>query len=165
MRDATVRRLGDDEWTTLRDVRLELLRDSPDAFGATYAEESVDDEATWRRRLSEHAWFIALDGADPVGVAAGGQLREPDPRVRTLRSMWVVPPRRGDGTAATLVDYVVAWAREDGAEVLSLWVTERARRARRFYERYGFVATEDVRQLDARPHLAMTRYELALVGP
>jgi len=155
-----VRRLGGDEWVLLRAVRLAALADAPYAFNAVHADELAHDEATWRRRLAEQAWFVALDGARPVGVASGGQLREPDPAVRTLRSMWVDPEHRGHRVADALVGAVEAWAREDGAARLTLWALDASTRAQSFYRRAGFavVVVDDL----ASTHPAMTRYDLAL---
>jgi GNAT superfamily N-acetyltransferase len=158
----SVRRLGVEAWATLRGVRLDALREAPGSFGPSLDEEAALDEAAWRQRLGEQPWFAAFDGARAVGVAAGGQLREPDPDVRTLRGLWVAPPHRGDGTAGALVDAVVRWARDDGATTLSLWATESSVRARAFYARYGFVPTGDVAELDRPGHPRMERYTLAL---
>ena len=40
MADARVRRIAEDEWGVLRDLRLHALADSPDSFGSTYERES-----------------------------------------------------------------------------------------------------------------------------
>jgi GNAT superfamily N-acetyltransferase len=58
-----------------------------------------------------------------------GHLREPDPVARTLRSMWVEPAHRGQGLADGLVMAVAAWARSEGARVLTLWVLDGNARA------------------------------------
>ncbi len=157
-----VQRVTRDDWATLREVRLAALLDAPYAFGASHADELSLDEGAWRARADEQAWFVAASGARPVGVVSGGQLREPEPAIRSLRALWVVPGHCGDGTATRLVDEVVRWAREDGASVVSLWATESAERARAFYARYGFVPTGDERLLELSGHVPMARYELAL---
>jgi GNAT superfamily N-acetyltransferase len=158
----TVRRLGDEGWATLREVRLDALRDAPYAFNSTLDDECTHEEPTWRRRLRDQAWFVAVEGARAVGVAAGGHLGEPDPAVRTLRSMWVDPAHRGGGAAGHLVESVVEWARVDGASTLTLWALPAAARARSFYLGHGFVELPGA--TDDRPsrHPAMTRYTLAL---
>ena len=147
-----MRRLLGDEWALLRSVRLAALADAPYAFSSTHAAEVQLDASAWRARLVEQAWFIALDDDRPVGTAAGGRLREHRPEARTMRSMWVDEARRGTGVTGQLVDAVVAWARSEGAASLTLWAVGRAGRAHTFYLRYGFVATGEVREVDARPH-------------
>ncbi|HLK46082.1 MAG TPA: GNAT family N-acetyltransferase [Acidimicrobiales bacterium] len=154
------RRVHPDEWATLRDVRLAALRDAPYAFNSTVEEASAFDEGWWRDRAATQACVVAFDGAAPIGLAMGGHLREPDPEVRTLRSMWVAPDHRGAGVADGLVDDVVAWARAEGASRLVLWALLPAARAQAFYERYGF--TRGAVEAPTEHHPAMVRYELAL---
>ena len=157
-----LRRLGSAEWDVLRAVRLAALADAPYAFMATLDDERAQDEATWRERVGDEAWFVAFDGEHPVGVAAGGHLREPDPDVRTLRSMWVAAPVRGEGVADRLVEAVAGWARGDGARELTLWALDAAARAQAFYARAGFSVLPATRDGLAGSHPAMTRYSLAL---
>ncbi|WUV11018.1 GNAT family N-acetyltransferase [Amycolatopsis sp. NBC_01488] len=56
-------------------------------------------------------------------------------------SMWVAPQARGRGVAARLIDAVREAAEEAGAEAIGLHVFEGNDRARRVYERLGFVLT------------------------
>jgi GNAT superfamily N-acetyltransferase len=158
----TIRRLDPDDWAALRKVRLDALGDAPNAFGATIDEEELLDEGAWRERLKNQRWFVALASGQPCGVVCGGQLREPEPAVRTLRAMWVAPEHRGDGTASRLVEQVVQWAREDGASRLTLWATDAAVRARSFYARFGFVPTGEVAEMNHGAHPEMARYVLEL---
>jgi GNAT superfamily N-acetyltransferase len=154
-----VRRLGTQEWARLRDVRLASLRDAPYAFNSTVDELAGEDAAAWRARLAAQAWFVAEADGAAVGVVAGGELRDPDPDVRTVRALWVAAPWRGRDVAGPLLDAVVAWARADGARHLRLWALDGATRARSFYARYGFAVRDEPPRPD---HPAMTRYELTL---
>ena len=45
---------------------------------------------------------------------------------------------RGEGIGGALMDYVTAWAKENGCDRMDLDVWEFNEGARRFYERYGF---------------------------
>lgn len=135
---ARVERLDASQWARLRDVRLRALADAPGAFGGTLEDERARDERGWVEFLSFGPWWVAVDadGLD-VGLVAGGT-RHDRPWVF---SMWVAPGHRGSGVAEALLDEVVAWATESGADALGLDVTQHAPRARRFYLRYGFVPT------------------------
>lgn len=133
----TVHRLGSDDWQRLRAIRLHSLADEPDAFGSSSARESEYEEPDWRRLLEPGPWWVAVeDGAD-VGIVAGGSHRDYD--VPWVFSMWVDREWRGRGVATPLLDVVVDWATQQGAGRLGLDVADRVPRARRFYERYGFV--------------------------
>ncbi len=137
----TVRPVAPDEWRLLREIRLAALRDSPFAFGSTYARELGFDEQVWRLRVAGRGYFLAVDGGSPVGLAAG--YRDPDalPGRRELVSMWITPAARGYGVAALLIDAVAGWARADGADELALWVVDANDAALRAYRRAGFVET------------------------
>ncbi|WP_380785148.1 GNAT family N-acetyltransferase [Sphingomonas sp. R86521] len=56
-----------------------------------------------------------------------------------LSQLYVVADRHGHGIAQALMDWTIATARQRGAPALFLTVWEENARARRFYERYGFV--------------------------
>jgi GNAT superfamily N-acetyltransferase len=159
---ALVRRLAAYDWATLRSVRLVALADAPLAFNSTHADEVMLEATAWRARLEEQAWFVAFKDERPVGIVSGGRLREHRPEARTLRSMWVDEARRGTGVANDLVDAVASWARDEGATQLMLWAIGRTGRAHAFYQRCGFVPTDEVREVDGRQHELMTRYLLQL---
>ena len=57
-----------------------------------------------------------------------------------LRQLYVLGPWQGAGVAATLIEWVIDSARRSGADELYLSVFTDNHRARRFYEKYGFVA-------------------------
>jgi len=82
----------------------------------------------------------AAPGAGPwVGTMSG--YRRPD-GVPCLAAVYVAPAHRGTDLPRRLLAEVVAWAREDlGAPRLLLEVHEHNPRARRFYERAGFLLT------------------------
>ncbi|GLZ49085.1 hypothetical protein Acsp06_52700 [Actinomycetospora sp. NBRC 106375] len=149
-----VRRLTADDWRAARATRLRALADAPGAFASTLAREEAFDEATWRTRITDNAWFAAGDPA--VGLACG--IPEPgDADGRHLVGMWVEPARRGEGVADLLVDAVVAWARADGGRRLALWVVDGNVRARRCYERLGFTLTGERQPLPTDPSVTESR--------
>lgn len=135
-----IRRLGPDDWRVLREVRLRALADAPYAFGSTVAEESAWDDQRWASSTSRLTWFVAGDDRRPVGLVAGVQAPE-DADARAVISMWVAPGHRGTPLGRSLLDAVERWARAEGATALLLRVSDRNDRARRFYERLGFVTS------------------------
>jgi ribosomal protein S18 acetylase RimI-like enzyme len=142
----TVRKLTAEDWRALRQARLAALAEAPYAFGSTLAREQAFDAERWRDRAGQGRTFGAFDGPDLVGLATGfpedGQPAPADGQPRwQLVGMWVAPAIRGRGIADQLVDAVCAMAREAGAELVTLWVTEVNDRARAFYRRHGFAST------------------------
>ena len=154
-----VRATALDDWQAMRDIRLEGLRDAPDAFGSTYARDAAFEPAEWHRRATRDGSFFAfIPGlAEPAGLAGG---YEEEPGVVELISMFVRPVARGHGVGEALVDTVVAWAKDKGAASVHLWVTESNQPAVRLYERCGFTVTPERQPLPSSPALGevgMTR--------
>ena len=136
-----VRRMSEDDWAQVREIRLAALQDSPTAFASTYGREAAFDEATWRSRTRTAAWFLAYEGTRAVGLVAGIHEEGGSAGERHVVSFWVAPDRRGRGVAGALLDAVTDWAREQGADVVTLWVVEGNEAATRLYLRHGFQLT------------------------
>jgi GNAT superfamily N-acetyltransferase len=157
--EVVVRRLRADEWRQLRDLRLQALRDAPLAFGSTYERESDRGDDWWQQQATaaeagaEQVAFVAVSGADHVGMARGfTDFRNDDERrpVVWLIGVYVDPRLRGRGLAGRLSAEVIAWARERGASEILLHVADWNESARRVYERLGFEPTGEHMTL---PHL------------
>jgi ribosomal protein S18 acetylase RimI-like enzyme len=158
-----IRRVGPDEWQLLRDIRLAALRDAPDAYESTYADELLMDEAAWRARIQGAAQFVALADDEPIGLAVGlFQPTEHHPDERLLVGVWVAPEHRGRKLVNRLVDVVAEWARGDGAAALVLEVAAGNEAALRAYERLGFAATGEWRRMPRNPSVIETRMRLTL---
>ena len=145
-----VRRALPADWQVVRDVRLRALADSPEAFASTLAREEAFGEEDWRRRLEHGYCFLARVGGRTVGTVAGFA-EEGLPGDHHLVAMWVEPAHRGTPAATELVEAVCRQAREDGAVAVRLWVVNGNDRARRFYERLGFVLTGERQPLPSNP--------------
>lgn len=140
------------DWEVVRDVRLRALADSPSAFASTLAREEAFGEADWRRRLERGYCVLAWADERPVGTVAGFADDE-DPRTHHLVAMWVEPAHRGTPAATELVEAVCRQARADGAVAVRLHVVDGNDRARRFYERLGFVGTGQRQPLPSDPQV------------
>jgi GNAT superfamily N-acetyltransferase len=136
----------------LRDVRLRALADSPSAFASTLAREEAFGETDWRRRLESRYCFLAWADGRPVGCVAGVADEEMPDEYR-LVAMWVEPAHRGTSAATELVEAVCEQARADGAVAVRLLVADGSERARRLYERLGFVPTGVRRPLPSAPEI------------
>ena len=155
----SVRRIRPDEGPAFRAVRLQALQDSPQAFGSTLAETQARPDTYWEGRARsgaeghENVLFLAEDGDRWVGVAGGFVNGATAARSVDLVSMWVHPAYRGRGVGRRLVDQVVVWARERGAERVDLWVTRGNGPATLLYEQCGFRATGSTQPLPSHPDL------------
>ena len=121
-----------------------------------------DAEKVMRRFLadlsssSHSCLFVAeSDGGDVVGFLSG-ELREGSPAFspRTwaaVEDVYVVPELRGRGLGRALFEAFGEWARQKGANGVSLQVAAGNTRARSFYERLGFreVSVYEVKEFGA----------------
>jgi GNAT superfamily N-acetyltransferase len=160
-----VERLVATDWERWRDVRFDALRDAPDAFGSTLDREAAFTASEWIERLSSGPVWLAVDDTarDDVGLVACGT-HAPD-AMPWVYSMWVAPAWRGGGTAELLLGAVVEFARANGATMLGLDVTDRAPRAQRFYERFGFVVRGEVQPLPRDPSIQLIEMAYDLATP
>ncbi|GII33813.1 N-acetyltransferase [Planotetraspora mira] len=142
IRTTEVRRLSPEDWALFRDVRLEALAESPDAFSSTLEREQAYDEEHWRdwMRPERGLKAVARAGETAVGLV-GGWLPEDRGGAVELYSMWVSPAARERGVGALLVEEVVAWAAAEGHPVVELWVVDGNDQAERLYARSGFTMT------------------------
>ena len=152
-----VRRLREEDWEALRELRLRALEDAPYAFASTLERERDFVEDRWRTRAGRGwigdngATFFAEHEARTVGLASA--FPDEDRPAVHLVAMWVDPSGRRLGAGTALIEAVVEWARDRGADEVALWVTETNRAAIALYERTGFEPTGERQPLPSDPAL------------
>lgn len=141
-----IQRISPEMALVFKEVRLRALKESPLAFGSTYAKERLLTEGEWHLRAARwsvaenDAILLAFDGESACGIV--GSYREPERWERAqVISMWVDPEYRRAGLGKALIDAVVEWNRERGVSELVLMVTSVNATAMAFYERLGFSKT------------------------
>jgi len=144
-------------------VRLRALRDTPNAFGSTYAMESQLTGGDWIKRAVEwsgerSAGFLAMDGDTACGIA-GSFLDQDDATRAHLVSMWTAPTHRQRGIGRLLVNELLEWARLRGARTLQLMVTSNNEAAILYYQRLGFALTGRTERYSNDP--ALIEYEMS----
>jgi len=137
-----ISRIGPEDWTLLRDLRLRSLLDAPDAFGQRYENAAAETDDEWQATArasssgNRRVWFIARGQAGAaVGLVQARRRPETD---CLLFSMWVAPESRRAGVGAALVTAVRTWAAGWGARRVVLWVFGANESALRFYQHIGF---------------------------
>jgi GNAT superfamily N-acetyltransferase len=144
-RDWIVRASVEADWRAYRDLRLEMLADTPIAFLETVDDARRHSEEHWRRRAAnaspsgrlfaavapDGSWLGSMGGFQAAGA--------PNPH---LVGVYVTPAYRGRAAGLTdaLLDAVIEWARGRGDRLL-LDVHEHNGPAIRYYERRGFAFT------------------------
>ena len=141
-----IRQLVEADAPAYRESRLRGLREDPEAFGSTYAEEIERPLAVTEERLrvqvasGESFTLGAFDGG-LIGVVT--VLRGTGAKARhraTVVGMYVAPEARGRGVGRALLEEARdRAARVEGVEQLHLAVVTTNAAARRLYRALGFV--------------------------
>ncbi|MFZ0882881.1 MAG: GNAT family N-acetyltransferase [Candidatus Acidiferrales bacterium] len=134
-----IRQLAPSEAAAYREIRLEALHRSPEAFGSTLEAESERHLERFRERLTNSPAFGAFLGAELVGIA-GFMRREgaKDAHKGMLWGMYVRAGSRTAGVGRRLAEGVIDFARQR-VEMLQLTVVSGNEPARRLYASLGFV--------------------------
>ena len=138
-----VRRLDPQEFASYREIRLEGLKNHPDAFSASWETESTRPASWWAERLESNivlgGW---IDGSPLAGVV--GFRMHGGTKVRhkgVLWGMYVRPDARGTGLAASLVQRVIERAPPFLEEILLAVVASNVAACRLYrsagFEQYG----------------------------
>lgn len=133
-----VSRLETTDASAFRDLRLTALRAHPEAFGASWEQESARPISFFANRLASHAVFagkLAEGLAGMAGLMTNGSAKLAHKAV--LWGMFVRDEARGSGLAEALVHAVIGEAAAR-AEELRLSVVATNEAAIRLYRRCGF---------------------------
>ncbi len=116
--------------------------------------DTIDDER-WVEKFSRDIGdgtlqaLMICDGDTPAGCAAFGASR--DEKMQgwgEIVSIYLHPEYFGRGYGEALLMATVGALKEQGYERIYLWVLRENERARRFYEKHGFVDNGDACMLD-----------------
>ncbi|WP_411722017.1 GNAT family N-acetyltransferase [Mycetocola sp.] len=135
------------DWQRVRDLRLEMLRDTPIAFMETVEAAEANSEDVWRMRADrgntlDSVQLVAVDASGRWVGTMSGFVDRLDVGGPLLVGVFVSPAARGRdaGVADALLDAVEHWARGQGNS-LTLHVHEDNDRAIAFYRRRGYDLT------------------------
>jgi GNAT superfamily N-acetyltransferase len=128
----TLRRAEPGDAAAVADVFLSSFH-ATYAFPLAHPDHEVRGWVRDRLIPDYETWVAVDDGAAPPGVVALMALHPGE-----LEQLYVAPDRLGTGIGRALVDL----AKQRSPQGLSLWTFQVNARARRFYERNGFVVAE-----------------------
>jgi ribosomal protein S18 acetylase RimI-like enzyme len=135
----TIRRLeGEADAALYREIRLESLRASPEAFGSDDASESALPFEHFVTRLSDSHVFGAFRGGALVGIAGFAVARGVKSAHKGfLWGVYVRPRARANGVARKLIEAALTAAAVQ-VELIQLTVERGNLSARRLYTNLGF---------------------------
>ena len=142
----------------LRALRLAALKDTPDAFGAKYEDESKKPKSEWSDRLKNTNWcFAVADGVD-VGLLAVDRAEQDRNSDCWLSSWWLSEDFRGSGIPKLMLNWVEQLCIENNWKRIGLGVWPENLRARAAYKKLGFTEAEKLlpsRSIPGQMYLAM----------
>lgn len=134
-----MRRLVSHDAQAFRALRLQCLRDHPEAFTSDHDSEAAKPLSATVDRINAQALFGAFDGEQMVGMIGLDRETRPQNRHKAhVVAVYVAPSHLGRGVAQQLVHTVIDHARQQGVQRLVLTVTHGNDRAQALYERLGF---------------------------
>lgn len=154
-----IRRIRENEWRELRDLRLRALKTDHLPFGSTYEETKLRPETFWQELAQKGAAgektvvFVACF-PEMLGMVRGDL--ESDNKFHVY-SMWVAPEARGKGVAEALLAELENWILASGGTEAELFVADKAEAARHLYARLGYV---DNGKRETSPHPGVTEIGL-----
>jgi RimJ/RimL family protein N-acetyltransferase len=140
--NVTIRPAREEDAPAYRELRLEALRDHPEAFSSDYTAQAAKPLAFWAERLkpgSGPRFHFAAHQGQLIGMC--GIAREDSPKTQhsaTIISMYVRPAWRGLHIAEALVNACADSARAAGVKIVKLAVVANNMPAIRCYARCGF---------------------------
>jgi RimJ/RimL family protein N-acetyltransferase len=137
--DLLVRPTTEADADAFREMRLEALRNHPEAYSADYDEQANFSREQWLERLRNGNTFVACEGDTLVGMA--GIFRDGTPKTQHKGKIWGVyvrPNFRGHGLAQRLVNTCVDWARAQQLRYVMLAVITTNTSAVNAYKKCGF---------------------------
>lgn len=141
-----IRRTTAADWQEIRQLRLEMIRDTPTAYAETLDDALGHGQGEWimrgERGTAEHGIALAAITEDGRWIGTMGAFVPNSETGPLLVGVYVAPDFRGRsaGVADALLSAIEAWARTEGTR-LALHVHEDNARARSYYERQGFAFT------------------------
>ncbi len=103
--------------------------------------------------------YIISDDQKPCGFCTSNKCGDEDlPNAYEIIAFYFLPEYWGRGYAKQAMDYVLENIRKSGYKKVSLWTFEDNLRARRFYEKSGFVFDGTKKKSDLGDNLFYVRY-------
>lgn len=154
--DITVRFIRESDLAAFKALRLEALRDHPEAFGSDHDESSREPDLMWVDRVKnaigspDGCIVVAEAGGQLAGMA--GVFRNNRVKVRHSGTIWGVyvrPQFRGSKLTERMISEALGWCRANQIRIARLTVVTCNGPAIRTYLRCGFtiygVSPEEIR--------------------
>ena len=130
--------VGPDQWQRLRSIRLRSLKESPDAFGGTFALEEQMTQQQWEEKFETLDYLIVSTDQIDIAFMAVEVLKGDHGATCWIGGCWSDPEYRGQGALRALFNFldehahVKGWTRQG----LGVWTDNKVAIAA--YKAIGF---------------------------
>ncbi|GGD98061.1 GNAT family N-acetyltransferase [Paenibacillus nasutitermitis] len=140
-----IRMITPEDTESYWDLRLNALKNNPEAFSANYEDQisrSLDSVRARILTINDHFIMGAFNNEIVIGMI--GFVREPDKKLSHKGNIWgtyVLPEFRGQGIGHKLLDKVLLRAKKiEGISQINLGVITFNEAAKKMYESHGFIS-------------------------
>ena len=132
------------DWQEYRDLRLRALKEDPQAFGASYAENAKHSEEEWKRRLDnaikgEANWLLFAKENDKLVGMIGAFIEKGATDTATIIAMYVPIEERGKGISKKLMEGILnELSKKPFLKKVKLMVNKDQIVAVNLYKNFGF---------------------------
>ncbi len=130
------------EWQAYKAIRLKGLQTDPTAFGRSYEEEVLHDDARWQKKLSDPDFPVYVTKIDGRIVATAMVKFEVGDRIghmATIKGVYTDPEFRNRGLSTTLLKKILSDLHDNQKTIkVRLSVNDSQVAAKKMYENLGF---------------------------
>lgn len=137
--DFEIRKLPQSKWKDYREIRLEGLKNDPEAFASSYEEELEFGEDVWKRRMP-NVIFALVNGITAGVITCIAGHREKVKHTSDIFGFYVRKEYRNRGIGSMLLEAAISNIREDPeVKKINLSVSSTQVAAISLYQKTGFV--------------------------
>ncbi len=134
---------GPNEWENLKRIRLEALREFPDAFGGKYEDEEKLSDEKWQEDVlsKEKEIFLAKEGKNTIGlIQVRPRPKEEGEHTWFVYSVFVRKPYQGQKIGEQLMEKAENFIKSQKGDKAVLYVVEgqKGEKAQNFYTQAGY---------------------------
>lgn len=143
--------LGADQWQRLREIRLNSLQDSPDAFGGNHEIESKMLQEEWEAKFTSLDFLIVSTAQIDIGIMSVEVLNGDHGATCWIGGCWSNPRYRGQGALRALFDFLDEHAelKNWGRQGLGVWADNEGAIAA--YKAIGFSVAGEKKPSERQP--------------
>jgi GNAT superfamily N-acetyltransferase len=159
MGEVKIIKLLPEQWMRYREIRLESLREEPQAYGSSFADMELRPAEFWQGRLAdvaqaEKSWLLfAQRGRRLIGMI--GAFYEETQATAVIISVYVSKAERGKGVGKVLMEGILfEIGKVQGIRKAALGVNQEQVEAVELYRRFGFgvIGEKEEVQGDGKKH-------------